>query len=81
MPITFKGLLEDVDAYEGKNGFGANVTVSQKVGKKVKRLQFRIKSREMADMLERMLGEEVTVTIELDQNNYGLRFGELLEVC
>lgn len=81
MPIEIKGLLEDVEGYEGKNGFGANVTVSTKVDKKTKRLSFRITDKSMAEKLETLLDTEITLVIELHQNNFGLRFGEIIEVA
>ena len=81
MPIEFTGFLEDVEGYEGKNGFGANITVSSKVERKVKRLEFRTKSKELANKLDELLGTEVTFKIILAQNNFGLRFGDILEVA
>jgi hypothetical protein len=82
MPVEFTGLLEDVDGYEGKNGFGANITVSSKnAEKKVKRLEFRTNSKEMAEKLEKKLGTNVKIKVILQQNNFGLRFGDILEVA
>ena len=81
MPIIFKGLLEDVEPYEGKNGFGANVTVSSKVGKRVKRLSFITKDRAIAKILEDKLGEIVVLRIELNESKFGLRFGEVLDIA
>lgn len=79
MPVEFNGLLEDVNRYEGKNGFGANITVSKKVGNRIKRLEFRINDKDIASELEKLLMSEVKFVIELDQNNFGLRFGEIYE--
>lgn len=79
MPVSFSGLLEDVNGYEGKNGFGANITVSQKVGNRIKRLEFRINNKDLAIELEKLLMNNVDFVIELDQNNFGLRFGEIYE--
>ncbi len=81
MPITFKGLLEDVKGYEGKNGFGANIVVSTKVDRKIKRLEFRTNSKETAEKLDELLGTEIEVTVLLNQNNFGLRFGDILNVA
>jgi hypothetical protein len=80
MPIELMGLLEDVQEYEGKNGFGANVTVSTKVGKKTKRVSFLVKDKDKASKLNELLDTDVVLKIELNQNNFGLRFGELLEI-
>jgi len=81
MPVYFSGILEDVKAYEGKNGFGANVTISSKIGKRTKRIEFRVNEKATAEKLESLLGEEVTIKIELEQNSFGLRLGNLLEVA
>lgn len=81
MPVRFSGLLEDINSYVGKNGFGANITISQKIDKRVKRLEFRTNSKDYADLLESMLGENVDIMVELEQNNFGLRFGNILEVA
>jgi len=80
MPIDIIGLLEDVQTFEGKNGFGANVTVSTKVDRKTKRVTFMIKDKNVANKLETLLDTEVVIKIELNQNNFGLRFGEVLNV-
>lgn len=80
MPIELLGLLEDVQTFEGKNGFGANVTVSTKVDKKTKRVTFMIKDKNLANKLESLLDTDVIIKIELNQNNFGLRFGEVLNI-
>lgn len=81
MPVVIIGTIEDVNAYEGKNGFGANVTISRKVNKRTKRLEFRVSDKSVADKLEQLLDTEVTIQIELDQSNFGIRFGNLIEVA
>jgi hypothetical protein len=80
MPIEICGLLEDVESYTGKNGFGANVTISKKVGKKTKRLTFNIKDEAQFKQLENLLDTDIILVICLEQNNFGLRFGEILEI-
>jgi len=81
MPVSVKGTIEDVQTYEGRNGFGANVTISTKIDRRTKRLEFRVSEKNIADKLEQLLDQEVTILIELEQNNFGLRFGKLLEVA
>ena len=80
MPVEIYGLLEDVETYEGKNGFGANITISQKVNRKTKRITFTIKDKNMADKLEQLLDTDISIKLELNQNNFGLRFGQILEI-
>lgn len=80
MPVEICGLLEDVESFEGKNGFGANVTLSTKVDKKTKRITFMTRSKETAVKLESLLDTNVILKIELNQNNFGLRFGDLLDI-
>lgn len=80
MPIEIRGLLEDLETYEGKNGFGANVTLSTKIDRKTKRLSFNLKDKKMADELDALLDTDVILTVELIQNNFGLRFGNILDI-
>jgi hypothetical protein len=80
MPIELMGLLEDVETFEGKSGFGANVTISTKVEKKTKRVTFMTRSKEVVSKLELLLDTDVIVKIQLNQNNFGLRFGDVIEV-
>lgn len=80
MPVIIEGLIEDVEKFDGKNGFGANVTVSSKVGKKTKRITFIIRDEAMANRLDDLIDINVIIKIELNQNNFGLRFGLLYSV-
>lgn len=80
MPITILGLLENVETYEGKNGFGANITMSCKLGRKTKRLEFRTKSKDLADQLEENLDLNIKIIILLEQSNFGLRLGDLISI-
>lgn len=79
MPIIIIGIVEDVQSYEGKNGFGANITMSALLNKRRKTLTFNTKDRDLAQKFELSLQEQVTVKIELVQSNFGLRLGEILE--
>jgi len=78
MPVVIIGIIEDVQGYEGKNGFGANITMSRLVNKRRKTIAFNIKDKELAKKFEENLQEQVTIEIELSQNNFGLRLGEIL---
>lgn len=80
MPVEIRGLLEDLETYEGKNGFGANVTLSTKIDRKTKRLSFNLKDKKMADELDALLDTDVILTVELIQNNFGLRFGNIIGI-
>lgn len=80
MPVEIRGLLEDLETYEGKNGFGANVTLSTKIDRKTKRLSFNLKDKKMADELDSLLDTDVILTVELIQNNFGLRFGNIIGI-
>ncbi len=70
--------VENVEGYTGKNGFGANVTVSQLIDKKRSLLTFSTKNEEIAKKLENYLQEKVDLEIELNQSNFGLRMGEVI---
>lgn len=80
MPIELIGLLEDVETFEGKSGFGANVTISTKVAKKTKRITFMTRIKDVASKLETLIDTDVIIKVALNQNNFGLRFGEVIEV-
>lgn len=80
MPIELIGLLEDVETYEGKNGFGANITLSTKVDRKTKRITFRTNDKGLVAKFESLLDTDVVVKIELSQNNFGLRLGDIIGV-
>ena len=81
MDIILICTVEDVNAYEGKNGYGCNITVSQLQNKHRKQLSFITKSPLIAKTLEEKLQEEVTIKIALEQNNFGLRLSEVKEVA
>lgn len=82
MPVELIGLLEDVQPYEKKDGtFGANITMSKKVNKKTKRVQFTTNDKEMAKKLEELLDTDIILTVELNQNNFGTRIGEILALA
>lgn len=82
MPIEIQGLLEDVETYNKKDGgFGANITVSRKVDKKTKRVTFSTNNKDMADKLEQLLDTDIILTVELNQNNFGTRIGEILALA
>jgi len=80
MPVIIIGTVEDVNSYEGKNGFGANITMSALLNKRRKTLTFNTKDRDLAQKFELSLQEQVTVKIELVQSNFGLRLGEIFEL-
>jgi len=82
MEIILRGMIEDVETYMGKNGFGARVTISNVVNKRRKNLAFITKDRSQADLLESHLQEEVEVKIVLEEDRYknALRFGDVLSV-
>lgn len=81
MKIIIHGTVEDVETYESaKNGFGATVTVSALEDKKRKSLTFNTRDTLQASVLNQKLQEEVVLEIELIQNNFGLRFGEIISV-
>ena len=79
MQITINCNVENVETYTGKNGFGANITVSQLVNKKRQLLTFNTSNAEIANVLESHLQEQGELTIELNQNAFGLRLGDVLD--
>lgn len=79
MPVIIIGTVEDVQTYEGKSGFGSNITMSTLIDKRRKSISFNTRSRELSEKFEKELQKEVTVKIELAQSNFGLRLGDIYE--
>jgi hypothetical protein len=77
MIVNIKCVIENVEVYTGKNGFGANVTISQLIDKKRNLLVFNTSSAELASTFEEHLQEPVQLSLELIQNNFGLRIGQV----
>lgn len=78
MKINVNCIIENVETYTGKNGFGANVTISQLVNKRRELLEFSTTSAENAKLLEEHLQEEMELELELTQNKFGIRIGEII---
>lgn len=80
MICNISGTVEDVQSYNGKNGFGANITISQLINKKRSLLTFTVNSSELANIFEENLQEQVNLQLELIQNNFGLRIGAVADL-
>lgn len=80
MICNISGTVEDVQSYNGKNGFGANITISQLINKKRSLLTFIVNSSELANVFEENLQEQVNLQLELIQNNFGLRIGAVADL-
>lgn len=78
MKCVLCGTVENVESYEGKNGWGAMVTLSSVENKKRTFLKFSTKIKSIANQFEAKLQEDVEVTMQLEQNNFGLRLGEVI---
>lgn len=81
MPVIIIGTIEDVKTYTGKNGFGATISLSALIDRRRKTITFNTNSAEKANLLEEHLQEECTIKIMLDQSNFGLRFGDILDIA
>lgn len=80
MKINIECNIENVEKYQGKNGFGANITVSQLIDKKRQLLTFNTSSAEYANLLEGKLQEMVDLSLELNQSNFGIRISDIIEI-
>ena len=80
MKIIIQATVEDVEEYEGKNGYGCNIKISSLEGKKRQFLSLNTKSAKFANFLEENLQEDVILSVDLVQNNFGTRIGEIFEV-
>lgn len=77
MQIELTGTLTNVESYEGKNGFGSNVTLSQKNGKRTTFVTFGTRDKSQYEKFCELLDTDVIVNIDLIQSNFGLRFGNV----
>lgn len=80
MKISIECNIENVETYTGKNGFGANITVSQLVDRKRQLLTFNTSNAEYANILECKLQETVVLELELNQSNFGLRITDIIDI-
>lgn len=80
MKISIECNIENVETYTGKNGFGANITVSQLVDRKRQLLTFNTSNAEYANILECKLQETVVLELELNQSNFGLRITDIVDI-
>lgn len=80
MKAILIGTVENVNTYEGKNGFGANITMSNLIDKRRESIQFNTQDALLASKFEEALQEEVTVEINITQNNFGTRLGDILSL-
>lgn len=80
MEILIYGIVEDVNEYQGKNGFGCNVKLSQLKDKRRKEITLNTKNALIAKVLEKNLQEEVSLTAILEQTNFGLRLVDITNV-
>lgn len=80
MKINIECNVENVEKYQGKNGFGANITVSQLIDKKRQLLTFNTSNAEYANLLEGKLQETVNLDLELNQSNFGLRISDIIDI-
>lgn len=82
MKVQVLGVVENVEKYEGKNGLGANVMLSNLDSETRKRsfLSFTCKDAMQIAQFESLLQEEVVIAIELNQNNFGLRLGDVCAI-
>ena len=80
MKISIECNIENVEKYTGKNGFGANITVSQLVDRKRQLLTFNTSNAEYANILECKLQETVVLELELNQSNFGLRITDIIDI-
>lgn len=78
MKCVLMGTVENVKCFEGKNGFGATISMSTVVDKRREMIEFNTKDEDLAQDFEQALQEEATVEIELTQNKFGLRLGNVL---
>lgn len=78
MKCILIGTIENVNGYEGRNGFGANITISSVENKRRESIEFNVKDKKIADEFEELLQEEISVQLEITQNKFGTRLGDVL---
>ena len=83
MKIQILATLETTERYTNKMGEeGCNIVLSSLDTETKKRsfLNFNCKNINHISTLEGLLQEEIVLVIELNQNNFGLRLGEIISV-
>lgn len=80
MTIELIGNVDNVQSWEGKNGFGGLVTISKVVNKKRENLDIPLQNITQYRMLEELLQLEVKMEVDLQQNKFGMRFSNILNV-
>lgn len=83
MKIQILATLENIERYKNKSGEeGCNIVLSNLDTESKKRsfLNFNCRNINHISILESLLQEEIVLVIELNQNNFGLRLGEIISV-
>jgi len=70
MKATTTAEIWQVDEYQGKNGYGANVTLLQKDTRS--KLEFNLKDAYQGGQLKALEGQEVELELELKQTRFGM---------
>jgi len=80
MPIWFTGMLERIEEYEGKSGYGANITISTQFNDEIRRIEFMTKDKKQVNNLKDFKLKTITVHLELNQNRFGMRLGDIIDI-
>lgn len=79
MPVQIQCEVFSVETGQSAKGFFANIKLMHREQKKI--LEIFTKDEKMAQEFIRLEGQDVTISIELNQSRFGLQFGQLLEVA
>ena len=82
MKIQIQSTVENVERYQSSkdNSIGANIMVSNLENKRREFLTFNSKDPVTISKFENLLQEKVYIILDLQQNNFGLRFGDILHI-
>jgi len=82
MKGIFRGKLENCESYEGKNGFGANVTISNEDAElqRITRIEFNTRNKTVFEQLNKLKLKLIEIEIDIMQNKFGIRFGDVYNI-
>lgn len=80
MKVIVMATVENAEEYQGKTGYGCNITVSTLLDKKRESLEFNSKNPLIFAKCNEFLQEDVVLELDLQQSKFGLRIADVMSV-
>lgn len=80
MQITLIAILDSIDSFSSKNGFGFSFVLGFIDENQRRTLTIMSRDVRIFELLKNRLQQEVEVKVKLIQNSFGLRFGDVIDV-